>query len=170
MVKFGTTMNSISGKSFLLIDPSCPCHDLFRPFGQVICPTPDGKPWDDQDARLDLSQGIPRLYIMTLENSGLSFDRITQHRRCTQCLGAMGGEEWFLGVADPFIPPDRLSVQDVVVCRIRGHCLIKLERGTWHAGPFFRGERMDFINLELSTTNIDDHFTVSLDRTIHIGD
>lgn len=169
MVKFGTTMNLTSEKSLRQIEPIDLDRDLFCPFGQVISPTPDGKPWDDSDAVLNLSLGIPRLYIMTLDYRGLTFDRITQHRRCTQCLGAMGGGEWFLGVAPPGIPPDRLRVEDVVVWRIRGHYLIKLELGTWHAGPFFAAPQMNFFNLELSDTNITDHFSVTLSQVIVIG-
>ncbi|MEY2833387.1 MAG: hypothetical protein RLZZ574_2646, partial [Cyanobacteriota bacterium] len=36
---------------------------------------------------------------------------------------------------------------------------IKLEVGTWHAGPYFDHPAVDFYNLELSDTNIVDHFT-----------
>ena len=37
---------------------------------------------------------------------------------------------------------------------------IKLHQATWHAGPFFlEAQHMDFYNLELSDTNIADHFT-----------
>ncbi len=161
MDRCGITMNSNLEKSLQLIDP-----DRFRPFGQVIYPQRDDKPWDENDANLDLSQGIPRVYIMTLKNQGLTFNKITQHRRCTQCLAAIGGGEWFLGVARPEIAPDRLLATDVFVFRIKGHCLLKLEKGTWHAGPYFVAEAMDFFNLELTDTNITDHHCVELDRSI----
>ena len=36
---------------------------------------------------------------------------------------------------------------------------MKLHVGTWHAGPLFEGPAMAFFNLELSDTNIVDHFT-----------
>lgn len=33
-------------------------------------------------------------------------------------------------------------------------------QGTWHAGPLFSGHpHMDFYNLELSDTNVEDHNT-----------
>ena len=35
----------------------------------------------------------------------------------------------------------------------------KLEVATWHAGPYFEHEFVDFYNLELSDTNVVDHFT-----------
>lgn len=161
MDRCGITMSSNLEKSLQLIDP-----DRFRAFGQVIYPTGDGKGWDDGDANLDLSQGIPRVYIMRLPHQGLSFRHITQHRRCTQCLAALGGGEWFLGVARPEIKPDRLCAADVELFRIVGHCLVKLEAGTWHGGPFFREVEMDFFNLELADTNITDHHSVQLDQRI----
>jgi hypothetical protein len=43
--------------------------------------------------------------------------------------------------------------------RIPGDCFIKLEVGTWHAGPYFDHEVVNFYNLELSDTNIADHDT-----------
>ncbi|MFN3361873.1 MAG: Ureidoglycolate hydrolase [Pseudanabaenaceae cyanobacterium] len=154
-------MSSICEKSCTLIDP----HS-FRPFGQVIYPTIDGREWEEGEASLDLSQGTPRVYIMELQSQGLVFDRITQHRRVTQCLGAVGGQEWFLGVASPSIAPEELSVEDVHLFRIAGACLVKLEVGTWHAGPFFRAPTMLFFNLELRDTNINDHHSIQLSPPI----
>ncbi|MEK0188931.1 Ureidoglycolate hydrolase, partial [Microcoleus anatoxicus PTRS2] len=43
--------------------------------------------------------------------------------------------------------------------QVPGNCFIKLEVGTWHAGPYFEGDFIDFYNLELSDTNIVDHFS-----------
>ncbi|MBD0313443.1 MAG: Ureidoglycolate hydrolase, partial [Microcoleus sp. T3-bin5] len=34
-----------------------------------------------------------------------------------------------------------------------------LDVGTWHAGPYFDADFVDFYNLELSDTNVVDHFT-----------
>lgn len=41
--------------------------------------------------------------------------------------------------------------------QIPGHCFIKLDVGTWHAGPYFDDQFVDFYNLELSDTNINDY-------------
>lgn len=133
--------------------------DNFRPFGQVILPSVDGKPYDDSDAQLDLKNGIPRFYIMRLTDRGRRFSRITRHQQCTQCLGSLGGKEWFIAVAAPLTPP---HLEDIVAFRIPGDCLIKLEVGTWHAGPYFNASFIDFCNLELSDTNITDHETCNL--------
>jgi ureidoglycolate lyase len=40
---------------------------------------------------------------------------------------------------------------------VPGSVAVKLHRGTWHAGPFFEGEDISFLNLELSDTNETDH-------------
>ncbi|WP_448564609.1 hypothetical protein [Trichothermofontia sp.] len=36
---------------------------------------------------------------------------------------------------------------------------MKLAIGTWHAGPYFDHDWVDFYNLELSDTNEVDHFS-----------
>ncbi|KAJ4835232.1 hypothetical protein Tsubulata_046736 [Turnera subulata] len=154
--------------------------ESFKEYGQVIEASPDGEEFGPQDAQLNLSQGIPRFYIMHLENRPLRFSTITHHANVTQCLGAIGGGEWYLGVAKPsildskdatgndsavkshcghfYVPP---VVDEVHVFRISGSKFIMLNQGTWHAGPLFKADWMDFYNLELSNTN------VSLLLTLH---
>lgn len=140
----------------------------FRPYGQLIGPSEDGKPFDTEDARLELSHGIPRFYIMRLHSRGRKFDRITRHSQCTQCLGSLGGKEWFMGVAPPSDSPEP-DLDRLAVFRIPGDCFIKLEVGTWHAGPLFDEEFIDFYNLELSDTNVVDHFTYDFRQERAIG-
>ena len=135
--------------------------DLFQPYGQMITAIEDGQPYGDQDAQLELQNGIPRFYIMRLHNRGRKFHKITRHRRCTQCIGALAGQEWFIGVAPPgdAPKPDREQIR---IFRIPGNSFIKLAVGTWHAGPLFDAPSIDFYNLELSDTNIVDHDTCNL--------
>lgn len=135
--------------------------EAFRPYGQVIFPAQDGKAYDGDDAQLKLDEGTPRFYIMQLEQRGQRFRTITRHQRCTQCLGALEGKEWLLGVA----PPDGAAVPDLSrlqAFRIPGHCFIKLAVGTWHAGPYFTSPSVRFYNLEMSDTNLVDHDTCNL--------
>ncbi|KAK1421254.1 hypothetical protein QVD17_23444 [Tagetes erecta] len=150
--------------------------ETFKDFGQVIQASPDGDEFGPHDAQLDLSQGTPRFYIMQLQDRALKFSKITHHASVTQCLGSIGGGVWYLGVAkssivDPnvaekgenvlqsrsgylFVPP---AVEGVRIFKISGPKFLKLNRGTWHAGPLFKPEKMDFYNLELSNTNVVDH-------------
>ncbi|KAL8051842.1 hypothetical protein ABFX02_06G175000 [Erythranthe guttata] len=154
--------------------------ESFHEFGQVIVASPDGDGFGPRDAQLDLSHGIPRFYIMHLEDRPLEFSTITHHASVTQCLGSIGGHVWYLGVAKPstvdpsettgtvgsnlvqshcghfYAPP---KIDDVRVFKIAGPTFLKLNRGTWHAGPLFLEKTMDFYNLELSNTNVIDHTT-----------
>lgn len=136
----------------------------FRPYGQVIFATLDGKEFDQDDAQLQLDQGIPRFYIMRLNQRGRSFSQITRHQHCTQCLGSLAGQEWLLAVASP-THGDCPDPKSIVAFRIPGNCFIKLEVGTWHAGPYFNQDSIDFYNLELSDTNLVDHQTCNLQKS-----
>ncbi|TKY51549.1 hypothetical protein E2542_SST23065 [Spatholobus suberectus] len=153
----------------------------FKDYGQVIEPCPNFQEYGPQDAQLDLTQGTPRFYIMHLENSPLEFSCITHHASVTQCLGTVGGHVWYLGVAKSsmidsnetkdntgkkivqsscghsYVPPD---IEDVQVFKVTGSKFLMFNRGTWHAGPLFKGDTMDFYNLELSSTNVS--FSLSL--------
>ena len=130
----------------------------FRSYGQVISASVDGKCFDAQDALLNLQNGIPRFYIMRLHEKGRKFRKITRHVQCTQCLGSLDGKDWLMAVAPP-CDSDKPSLEDIVAFRIPGNCFIKLETGTWHAGPYFDADFVDFYNLELSDTNVVDHFS-----------
>jgi ureidoglycolate hydrolase len=136
--------------------------ETFRPFGQLIQASADGKTYDTEDAQLQLQNGIPRFYIMRLKKRGRRFDRITRHTKCTQCLGSLEGKDWLIAVA-PSSDQLQPNLDDITAFRIPGNCFIKLEVGTWHAGPYFDAAVIDFYNLELSDTNVTDHHTCNLD-------
>jgi hypothetical protein len=130
---------------------------------------------------------------MQLENRPLKFSTITHHASVSQCLGSVGGHAWYLGVAKPsivddsgevkddsggnivrspcghfYVPP---VVEDVRVFRVVGSKFLKLNRGTWHAGPLFKADAnhaMDFYNLELSNTNVSlFYFSLSLSLSLN---
>ena len=130
----------------------------FQPYGQLITASKDGKTYDHLDAQLKLDNGIPRFYIMRLHERGRKFHKITRHNLCTQCLGSLEGKTWYLVVAPPSTNPQP-NLEAMAAFRIPGNCFIKLEVGTWHAGPYFDDDMVDFYNLELSDTNVVDHFT-----------
>lgn len=134
---------------------------VFEPYGQFIVATDDGKPYDASDAQLCLNDGTPRFYIMRLHHRGRAFTKITRHHQCTQCLGALDGKSWFIAVAPPgeMARPDRAQIQ---AFQVPGNGFIKLNLGTWHAGPYFDSPFVDFYNLELSDTNVVDHDTCDL--------
>ena len=133
----------------------------FQPYGQVIFPSIDGILFDAEDAQLVLDKGIPRFYIMQLQGRGNKFHNITRHAKCTQCLGSLAGKDWLMAVCPPNNNIDEPALENIAGFRIPGNCFIKLNVGTWHAGPYFEHEQVDFYNLELSNTNEVDHFTHS---------
>ncbi|MBE9247935.1 ureidoglycolate lyase [Dolichospermum sp. LEGE 00240] len=131
----------------------------FQPYGQVIYASQDGKNFDQEDAQLNLQNGIPRFYIMRLQKNGRKFHQITRHIKCTQCLGSLDGKDWLMAVCPPNNEMNEPLLSKLTAFRIPGSCFIKLSVGTWHAGPYFDHEFVDFYNLELSDTNVVDHFT-----------
>lgn len=139
-------------------------RENFRRYGQVIFASKDGKAFDSEDAQLNLQNGTPRFYIMRLHLRGRKFHTITRHVQCTQCLGALEGKDWLIAVAPPNNEVDEPALEDIAAFRIPGNCFIKLEVGTWHAGPYFEHEFVDFYNLELSDTNVVDHFTYNFSK------
>jgi len=132
--------------------------ETFQPYGQLITPTEDSKPYDEKDAQLNLENGTPRFYIMRLHQRGRKFHTITRHVHCTQCLGALEGKDWYIGVAPPS-ESQQPDLEQLKAFRIPGDAFIKLNMGTWHAGPYFEQDVVNFYNLELSDTNEVDHFT-----------
>ncbi len=140
--------------------------ESFQRYGQLISASEDGKLYDQQDAQLQIQPGIPRFYIMRLPDRGRRFHHITRHRQCTQCLGSLEGKEWLMAVA--IGENDRPDLESLRAFRIPGNCFIKLDVGTWHAGPYFDADTIDFYNLELSDTNITDHETCDLLETYNV--
>jgi ureidoglycolate lyase len=136
-------------------------------YGTLIEAGADGTPFGDADARLELGRGTPRLYIMRLTHRPPRIAAITRHRAVTQCLAAMKGAAWFIGLAASIDPDDAAEEPDpaaIEVFQIPGDKALALRRGTWHAGPYFADPVVDFLNLELSDTNVVDHHTVQIDR------
>jgi len=140
--------------------------ESFQRYGQLISASEDGKVFDQQDAQLEIQNGIPRFYIMRLHDRGRKFHHITRHRHCTQCLGSLEGEEWLMAVAIGV--DNRPSLESLKAFRIPGNCFIKLNVDIWHAGPYFDTDAVDFYNLELSDTNITDHETCDLLETYSV--
>ncbi|WP_375462917.1 ureidoglycolate lyase [uncultured Methylobacterium sp.] len=126
----------------------------------------DGTPFGPGDARLVLSEGTPRFYIMPIPGRGLTVGGITRHRRVTQTLAAVGGGTWVVAVAPPEgldDPAAEPALADIRAFRIPGDVAVMLHRGAWHAGPLFpEGEVRSFFNLELADINLVDHRTCLL--------
>ncbi|CAH0393891.1 unnamed protein product [Bemisia tabaci] len=164
-----------SGLRIVTLKPIEATPESFKEYGQICGPMANDHKYGPDDAQLDLSQGTPRLYMMHLPDRQLKFEKMAHHARTTQCLGSNGGHVWYMGVAKAsvvkpeevndedkkklvqsyaghyYMPP---SADEIRVFRISGPKFMKLNRGTWHAGPLYRkADGMDFYNLELADTN-----------------
>jgi ureidoglycolate hydrolase len=137
----------------------------FAPFGELLTAQPDGTAFTAAEAVLDLSAGVPRFYVMSLDHQRSTFTRITRHHYVTQCLAAVGGQPWWLAVAPACNQgsDQAPALGELHGFDVPGDVAVLLKRGTWHAGPFFATSPMAFFNLELSDTNIVDHDTSHLD-------
>jgi ureidoglycolate hydrolase len=139
--------------------------EAFAPYGTVIPPMEDGVPFGPQDAGLSLFGGTPRFYAMRLSSRGLTFSRINRHRNVTQVLASAGGLPWLIAVAPPPLadaPEAEPALDDIRAFRIPGDAGIMLRLGAWHAGPLFELAEQSFFNLELSDTNVTDHWNCDL--------
>lgn len=142
----------------------------FEPFGVVLTALEDGTPFTAEEAALDVSEGRPRFYIMSLADKKPEFTRITRHLHTTQTLMSVGLAPWYVAVAPPgdvhegAVP----SLEDVRVFQVPGDVAITLRKGTWHSGPYFEQDALAFVNLELSDTNIVDHHSYRLDSELGV--
>ena len=156
---------------------SIPVLDLtpetFAPFGEVIVPRRGAGQFDynvydpetsDTEAKLTLTNGRPRFWIMHLRERGLVFSKIGRHRKVTQCLGSLGGKEWLFAVAPPGPLSDdtRPRLEDITGFGIPGDRIVKLHIATWHAGPHFTHDECMFLNLENMDTNRRDFHVADL--------
>ena len=130
----------------------------FRPYGQVIFSSQDGTAFGANDPQLILDRGTPRFYIMSLHYRGMKIHSINRHLQCTQCLGSLEGKDCLMAVCEPNNDVDIPDLSNIAGFQIPGNCFIKLNLGTWHAGPYFEHEIANFYNLELIDTNTVDSF------------
>ena len=134
--------------------------EAFHPFGEIIEPRRTGEQFDRSNpyaahaeygyVPLVLTNGTPVLRIMHQRLRGLKFGKMARHMRVSQCLGAIGGTEWYLGVA---APGETVTLDRIAAFHIPGDRIVKLHVGTWHAGPHFAQEEAMFLNLENTDTN-----------------
>lgn len=138
-------------------------------YGTLLEPGEDGAAFGAIDAVLHLSAGTPRFYIMKLKKRPMAVTRITRHLAVTQALAALNGKRWYVLLAPPDAPGSINALPDIGRLQaffITGSQGLVLHRGTWHAGPYFVEDEVDFVNLELSDTNIVDHHSVRLDAAL----
>jgi len=154
-------------------------ESAFAPCGQIIRARRAGGQFDDNpydpetgadEARLSLTAGVPRLWVMQLDGPRLKFSNLARHRRVSQCLGSLHGKDWFIAVAPPSDPADgaRPDLARLIAFRVPGNCVVKLNVGTWHGGPLFSHHECLFFNLENLDTNKRDFDAAELPNEFEI--
>jgi len=72
--------------------------ESFEAYGQIISSQEDGARFSiEREAKLDLAEGVPRLYMMRLRNKGgrLQFDEMNYHGLSSQSLSSVSELDWY---------------------------------------------------------------------------
>ena len=148
------------------VDPIAPISLLdsrVNDCAEPILAVDDMTPAGDQDPTLSFAGSSPlRYYVMRLRRRPAVVASMTRHQSATQCLASADSEPWWIVMAPPDCSASDLSTSDLRLVRVEPTQALKLHRGTWHAGPFFKAESALFFNLELADTNANDHGFQSL--------
>ena len=137
--------------------------------GTLLFPQDDPAMFGSTDADLYFdAAGRPRFYVMRIRRRPPVLKAMTRHHRVSQCLGSADAQPWWLAMApstDPGCPP---SATSIALIKFQPGEAFKLHPGTWHAGPFIHERSALFFNLELRTTNEDDHNSLLLGQSLHL--
>jgi ureidoglycolate lyase len=151
----------------LVPTPSTP--ELLAPYGELVLPVPNGSDFGVADVSLTLEGAPPRFWAMAADHREPMVTSLARHLHCTQCLASAEGKPWWMVLAPPqpeLAPPDPALIR---LFRIEPGVILKLHRGTWHAGPYFPDARAGFFLLELQNTNSPDFTGVALPETLRFG-
>ena len=125
-------------------------------YGTLLEPIGDGVAFGPLDAALQISQGTPRFYLMKLTKRSMAVTRITRHLAVTQALAALNGKRWYILLAPPDEPDNPQALPNVD--RLQAFCItgtqaLVLHRSTWHAGPYFLEDEVDFVDRKSTRLN-----------------
>ena len=153
-----------------LIKPIRPQDPRFAACGTLLLPQDDPARFGPDDAELHFApDGQPRFYLMRLRRRPPLVAAMTCHHRVSQCLGSADAQPWWLAVAAPEAGSTGLDARSVLLLKMLPGEGVKLHPGTWHAGPYVSEPSALFFNLELRTTNDDDHNCRPLDQPLPLA-
>jgi len=153
-----------------VIKPIRPLDPRFSACGTLLLPQNDPARFGPEDAELHFAPGgQPRFYLMRLRRRPPLVAAMTCHHRVSQCLGSADAQPWWLAVAPHHAGDKGLCSEAVLLLKLLPGEGIKLHPGTWHAGPYVTEPSALFFNLELRTTNEDDHNCRSLDQPLPLA-
>ena len=153
-----------------LIKPIRPQDPRFAACGTLLLPQDDPARFGSDDAELHFApDGQPRFYLMRLRRRPPLVAAMTCHHRVSQCLGSADAQPWWLAVAAQEAGSTGLDARSVLLLKMLPGEGVKLHPGTWHAGPYVSEPSALFFNLELRTTNDDDHNCRPLDQPLPLA-
>ena len=153
-----------------VIKPIRPLDPRFSACGTLLLPPNDPARFGPEDAELHFAPGgQPRFYLIRLRRRPPLVAAMTCHHRVSQCLGSADAQPWWLAVAPHHAGDKGLSSEAVLLLKLLPGEGIKLHPGTWHAGPYVTEPSALFFNLEMRTTNEDDHNCRSLDQPLPLA-
>ena len=153
-----------------LIKPIRPQDPRFAACGTLLLPQDDPARFGPEDAELHFApDGQPRFYLMRLRRRPPLVAAMTCHHRVSQCLGSADAQPWWLAVAAQEAGGTGLNAGSVLLLKLLPGEGVKLHPGTWHAGPYVSKPSALFFNLELRTTNDDDHNCRPLDQPLPLA-
>ena len=138
--------------------------------GTVLRPQDDPAFFGSSDAELHFdAAGRPRFYVMRIRRRPPVLQAMTRHHRVSQCLGSADAQPWWLAMAPPTDSGSPPHASSIALIKFQAGEGFKLHPGTWHAGPFVQEQSALFFNLELRTTNEDDHNSLALAQLLRLN-
>ena len=149
------------------LSPITPPASWWERCGTLLHPKDDPACFDASDADLYFDQlGDPRFYLMRIRRRRPVLKTMTRHNRVSQCLGSADAQPWWIAIAPSTYQGCPPPPSSIVLLKINPGEGLKLHPGTWHAGPFIKEQTALFYNLELRTTNLDDHNSCSINDVL----
>ena len=151
------------------LTPITPQASWWECCGTLLHPKDDPACFDASDADLFFDAvGDPRFYVMRIRRRRPVLTTMTRHDRVSQCLGSADAQPWWIAIAPSTDQGCSPPLSSIVLLKINPGEGLKLHPGTWHAGPFIKQKTALFYNLELRTTNQDDHNSCGLSDVLEL--
>jgi ureidoglycolate hydrolase len=149
----------------IILTPEAITRENFAQFGEFAKARGNRKVESDIDLDLDIKRGVPLLYIMRLDWKPLEFSQISRHLNCSQCLGSVNGDSWYIAVCPADNDSNIPDLSEIKLFLIPPNSFIKLNTGTWHQGPYFTYPHgRSFLNLEHVDTVQNDYETYTFNQ------
>jgi ureidoglycolate hydrolase len=133
---------------------------------ELAKPVANGQDFGEDDLELTLNGESPRLWTMVAQYREPIVRTLARHQQCSQCFCSADGKPWWIALAPPSSSATPPAIEEIRLFWIEPGEILKLEAGTWHAGPYFQEAKQVFILLEMKDTNSHDFTKTTLKEPI----